>query len=108
MNKYPLEVQQAFEEKPIELPAPQDQLLSLATAVGKFVGNGAPIVPKEILAERKSICEQCEHWNSKAFRNTGRCKICGCSTWAKLRMATEKCPLNKWEVYNINEEKPTK
>jgi hypothetical protein len=30
------------------------------------------------------------------MRGTGRCSKCGCSTWAKLRMASEKCPIDKW------------
>ena len=46
--------------------------------------------------KRKSICKECEHWISSAWNGTGKCKLCGCSTWVKIRIATEKCPVGKW------------
>ena len=66
------------------------------TAEG-FTRNGFPIVDNEILSLRESICKSCDEWDATALNGTGRCRICKCSTWAKLRMATEECPLGKWQ-----------
>ena len=52
---------------------------------------------QEEILKRKSICKDCEHWISSAWNGTGKCNLCGCSTWAKIRMATERCPIGKWE-----------
>jgi hypothetical protein len=60
--------------------------------------SGLVTTPSEILAARESTCRACPEWDSAALNATGRCRKCGCSTWAKLRMATERCPLGKWEA----------
>ena len=60
--------------------------------------SGFELVDSKILEERKKKCNSCDFWDSNAFRGTGKCKKCGCSTWAKLRMATERCPIGKWEA----------
>lgn len=69
---------------------------SAAKSATSWVKQGVPIASEELLKERQAICKSCEFWDSKAFKGTGRCMKCGCSTWAKLRMATEKCPIGKW------------
>lgn len=69
---------------------------SATTAVTNWVSGGFKTTPKKVLEERIKICEGCEMWDPKGFRNTGRCRKCGCSTWAKLRMNSAKCPLKKW------------
>lgn len=51
--------------------------------------------PKQ-LDHRMNICKGCEFWDKEAWNGTGKCTKCGCSTWAKLRMRTEKCPIGKW------------
>ena len=61
-----------------------------------FLSAGFEIVDETKMSERKSICKECEHWISSAWNGTGKCKLCGCSTWAKIRIATEKCPIGKW------------
>jgi hypothetical protein len=69
------------------------------SALGSMVGwikSGARKVSQEVIDSRLSICSSCEWWEAKALKNTGRCIKCGCSTWAKLRMATERCPTGKW------------
>ena len=63
-----------------------------------FATSGFATTPPEILAEREATCRACAEWDAEALNNTGRCRKCGCSTWAKLRMATERCPLGKWEA----------
>jgi hypothetical protein len=75
-----------------------EMLARFGHAAGRFIRHGAPPTPPEVLAEREATCRACPEWNASALNGTGRCRKCGCSTWAKLRMATERCPLGKWEV----------
>lgn len=67
-------------------------------ATAKFARSGFATTPPEILATREATCRACPEWDAAALNATGRCRKCGCSTWAKLRMATERCPLAKWEA----------
>jgi hypothetical protein len=46
--------------------------------------------PERITQERRQVCEGCEEWDH------GRCRNCGCYTWAKTRLTKEACPLGKW------------
>lgn len=75
----------------------KDKLHSLATAATDWVKAGIPITPEAIYKERFSICQACEFWNKTSFGGTGSCSKCGCSTAAKLKMATSKCPIYKWQ-----------
>ena len=78
-------------------PSFSNMLSSFYTSAKHFLKNGAPVTPPEALATREATCRACAEWDAAALNSTGRCRKCGCSTWAKLRMATEKCPLGKWE-----------
>jgi len=69
---------------------------SLGTSLKKWVGSGLSNSTQEVIDMRLDICKGCELWDSQALKGTGRCRKCGCSTWAKIRMATEKCPIGKW------------
>ena len=79
-----------------------ETLARFGSAAHRFARAGFATTPPEALATRESTCRACPEWDAAALNNTGRCRKCGCSTWAKLRMATERCPLGKWEA----EEKP--
>ena len=64
--------------------------LSAAQALGKFVGSGLKAVTPETHRRRVRTCGACEH-------HTGlRCRVCGCFTNLKTRMAHEDCPIGKW------------
>ena len=67
-------------------------------AAHRFARAGFATTPPEALAAREATCRACPEWDAAALNGTGRCRKCGCSTWAKLRMATERCPLGKWEA----------
>jgi len=67
-------------------------------AAHRFARAGFASTPPEILATREATCRACLEWDATALNATGRCRKCGCSTWAKLRMATGRCPLGKWEA----------
>jgi hypothetical protein len=84
-------------ESPQTQPPSLFQMAKTAVkSASTWAQQGVPLASGEVLKQRQSVCEACEFWNAKAFNGTGRCMKCGCSTWAKLRMATEKCPIGKW------------
>jgi tetratricopeptide (TPR) repeat protein len=61
-----------------------------ARSMSKFFGTGLRTTPPEIAQKRLRTCEMCEH-------HTGlRCRLCGCFTGIKARMAHEECPIGKW------------
>ncbi len=64
--------------------------MSATKAMASFVGGGFKTTSTAAQDERQKICSTCEH-------HTGlRCKICGCFTNLKSRMAHEDCPIGKW------------
>jgi len=83
---------------PVEEKAPtiSDMLKSVTKSAALWASRGFQHTNEETLKARIKTCNKCEFWNSKALNGTGRCMKCGCSTWAKLRMATEKCPIGRW------------
>jgi hypothetical protein len=74
-----------------------EQIRAAAEAARRFAAGGFQLTPPSTLADRFASCRLCDEWDGSAFGGTGRCRICGCSTQVKLRMATERCPLGKWE-----------
>lgn len=82
-----------------------EQMRNVGFAVSKFTASGFKQTPPNILEDRSFICRDCDQWDAIALNNTGRCKKCGCSTWAKLRMATERCPIGKWEAVSTEDSK---
>ena len=82
------------------LPA---KTINLAGSVSSWVKSGLPICSKEVLSDRFDICKGCEFWDQSGFTGTGKCQKCGCSTQAKLRMATEKCPIDKWMQVEVRQ-----
>jgi hypothetical protein len=77
-------------------PSFSEQVKGLGKAVASWTTSGFPIPDPETFNARLETCKGCEFWDESGFVNTGRCQKCGCSTQAKLRMATEKCPIGKW------------
>ena len=73
-------------------------LARFGISAANFTHSGFSTTPPEILDAREATCRACHEWDAEALNATGRCRKCGCSTWAKLRMATERCPLGKWEA----------
>ena len=79
-----------------EPPSIEEMAKSIVESAERWIGGGLKISDSATLKTRLEACHGCEYWNPNGFRKTGRCMKCGCSTWAKLRMATEKCPIGKW------------
>jgi tetratricopeptide (TPR) repeat protein len=64
--------------------------LSAARSMTRFVRSGFKTAEGEVLEQRVRACAACEH-------HTGlRCKVCGCFTNVKTRLAHEVCPAGKW------------
>ena len=64
--------------------------VSATKAMMKFIGSGLKTTAPDIQQNRMATCQACEH-------HTGlRCRICGCFTNVKTRMAHEQCPIGKW------------
>ena len=82
-----------------------EKLESFLKSSFNWAKSGFRMADNELIEYRKEICRSCDQWNSAALNNTGRCKKCGCSTWAKLRMATERCPIGKWEAVSVEDSK---
>ena len=58
------------------------------------------LADKTLVAYRQSVCDSCEHLDKKF----NRCKICGCFMWAKTRVLSMNCPLDKWKAFMTEEE----
>jgi hypothetical protein len=79
-------------------PSLPQQAASFGKSLVNWTASGFSPTPPEILATREATCRACPEWAATALNATGRCRKCGCSTWAKIRMASESCPLGKWEA----------
>jgi tetratricopeptide (TPR) repeat protein len=76
--------------KPNSGPGLLRMAMSATKAMATFVGSGMKTTPLDIQAKRSQTCASCEH-------HTGmRCRICGCFTHVKIKMAHEECPIGKW------------
>lgn len=87
--------------KPADYPGIAAMAGNLLAAAGRVVGavaTRAPVlVPDAVLAERKRLCVACPQFDEAA----GRCRLCGCWTDQKLRLATERCPIEppRWTTW---------
>jgi hypothetical protein len=64
--------------------------LSVAKAMGRSIGAGFKTVPEETRRRRLDLCAACRHYTGL------RCRVCGCFTDLKSRLAHEDCPIGKW------------
>jgi tetratricopeptide (TPR) repeat protein len=64
--------------------------LTATTSAVRHAGSGFRNVSEAELRRRLNTCAACE-------QHTGlRCRVCGCFTTFKTRMAHERCPAGKW------------
>lgn len=73
-----------------------NNIYSFGASMHKWASGGMQKTDDATLQKRIEVCSGCDLWDRSGFNGTGRCTKCGCSTWAKLRMDTEKCPIDKW------------
>ena len=65
----------------------------LLAGAAKLVRSELGIVvlkDQEAIDARRAACEACDRWDH------GKCRECGCYTYAKSRLTREKCPLDRW------------
>jgi hypothetical protein len=77
-------------------PSIKNKIRSLTSSLTDWAAAGFKVVNQEEFARRLSICKACEFWDGSGMAGTGKCLKCGCSTQAKLRLATSSCPEKKW------------
>ena len=85
-------------------PGLLQQAGNLAGAVGRVVsavvhGEKIRVSPEE-RDRRWALCMTCPNLVND------RCKLCGCSFRAKIELATERCPIGKWEKVDLAGDKP--
>lgn len=66
------------------------RVANASRAAGRFVAAGLPLADEALRASRLATCGDCP------FLDAGRCRLCGCWTAAKARLATESCPDGRW------------
>ena len=79
-----------------DLPDGVEMAKNLANSMGSWARAGFKVTDDVTLNKRMAQCKACPEWDKDGMGGTGRCRKCGCSTQAKLRMASEKCPIGKW------------
>jgi hypothetical protein len=65
---------------------------SLGRALWDWAVSGFTICTGAEMAKRLETCGSCDQF---VIEET-RCRLCGCFLMQKVRMKTEKCPLDKW------------
>ena len=73
-------------------PSFGNRFSSLVRALVRWVKAGLPTVDSARYLRRRVSCFRCVNWEGDGWFGTGRCRLCGCATSIKLRLATEKCP----------------
>lgn len=81
-------------------PSLPEMVQSLWLATSTFAKAGFPLVDYATFERRVAMCRGCDQWDAQGFGGSGRCRLCGCSTKVKLRMATAACPAGKWDAVN--------
>jgi hypothetical protein len=76
------------------IPLTPARLAHGAVGIARAV-TGTGGASAETVTARLAICNPCEHAQLTAGV-LRRCRLCGCSTWAKVRNAAEQCPAGKW------------
>ena len=82
---------------PVAKPTAIGMAISASKSLKSWAESGFQKAPQIIIDDRLSICKKCDFWDASALNNTGRCLKCGCSTWAKIKLATESCPIGLWK-----------
>lgn len=93
------EIVASQQSSPIEstLPPLLIRGLNFAQAMARHAASGFKRCSKKQISERLEICQSCPHLQDN------HCSLCGCACIAenqlmnKLALASEKCPLGKWE-----------
>jgi hypothetical protein len=84
-----------------EYPSWFRQGMNLGQALIRAARKGFPVTTESERAARRALCDACPERTAD-----DRCRACGCFLTAKLRMASERCPLGKWEPADVRPDTP--
>lgn len=71
---------------------------SLTDFVSDVINGEEIAAPKEVVENRRAICEKCDQ--QKTIAKMKYCAECGCSINVKTKGASFSCPLQKWKKHN--------
>lgn len=71
------------------------QALHGAVGLAK-AGLGVDAVSVDVCKTRWAACTNCD------YHDCGQCSMCGCFTGAKIRVASESCPIGKWLAVTVS------
>ena len=77
------------------LPTTFQMVGKFTKATYNWAKSGFKLADEAELARRTQICNKCKFWYPAARMGLGKCLKCGCSL-AKLKLASEECPIGKW------------
>lgn len=84
----------------IEKPGYAGMAYRYGRALSRWIKAGRPIRSEEDIATLYEICKTCRAFETE----TNSCKFCGCRLGTnsnplinKIAMATERCPVDKWD-----------
>ena len=85
-----------IKEEDLSLPSASHMASNLLTSLkkaGKKMLKGEKLAASSAIAEKRiTVCNECP----KFMKDHGRCSLCGCFLKAKIKIASESCPIGKW------------
>ena len=86
----------------LKLPTVSDFLSNFVAAMSRILHFGFQPVSQKTYTKRLLICRECYFWNEKFLGGRGRCNQCIGpvdlqNIGARLWLAEEVCPLDKWK-----------
>jgi hypothetical protein len=91
-----IELAKTFTARPDGVPSLLQQAKNAMAAAGRVVtalatGEQVRVSPED-RDKRLATCSACPELID------GKCRLCGCYFKAKIELATERCPIDKWET----------
>ncbi len=85
-----------IKEEELSLPSKGEMASNLLKSIkkaGKSFLKGEKLAASSAIAEKRiTICNECP----KFMKDSARCSLCGCFLKAKIKIASETCPIGKW------------
>lgn len=88
-----------------ESPGLTEMVTSFSGDMLKWASAKFARATQQEIDERLATCRACDWWDPKAYGGTGKCRKCGCSTWAKIRLKTSSCPIGLWNRIEVEDTK---
>lgn len=82
----------------MKAPNVKNAVKSACRVVKATVQGKRLLLDEETIQQRLKICKDCP----KLDPTSRQCGACTCFVDLKAQLATEKCPLHKWPVTNLN------